>query len=1084
MANVEVSDADNNRIRDFVVRFLYDYNLADGEGISGTVIQQPYIDQFDRVLTENPDFIKNQKKKFKKVVQCMIDEGQTVDLFENSEGKCVLRLYDSVRPRDIIALSSKENNPHGHTEKIAEPSVQPEGSHRRIDRSLKEGIDPKGLAPKFKKRRITEVEESEASGNDIPLSPSRICSRNSSPQSLARPALALLDGNRRISAPEQCYSPSVQSEPYQMDFFPNPVTKDENLLSLPIWLQRGLSELRQKYPDSQFKATDGNDIKCMDCDTEHKVAKYKKTGNFENHLKSKGHLENVKFRLDNITASRPASALSTVSPMPPPPPPLPLSLPVVPPMAGFPDNSGSSGGLLESMIANAVQQSTGPLTVHIRNLENRLVLSESLHKQKLEEMAKQLDDSETRSRDFYSQLEVCRLSTEAMSARLLAVEAGMGEQRGLSRRLRLLEQANESLQATRSSHAAQLKIAQDNIKLLKQPSIPSMESTIADQSNRLLVLGQQYECTAQDLSRHCELEEERRRKLINRMEEERQKLHERVNLLQTAIASRHGELEEIKSKVSHGHKHDQGKFDTLRSQLTLESQAQFRQFSTSIKAIEKNIIQNSAQFTSLDHRTAEWIDTTDKKHDAKLADLNSMMDQKILAVRANLMSQIDDLKKQRADSEDSVGTGIERRLAPVERMITAMKNQLTSSQTRLATNEGNLSQLVSNVNNQRKYIESLASSWKTWQEEREEELRNLDIELMTNSSAMDKLQTEHTAFLETTPKAIQKMERRLEEQGQSATMELHEKLKSLEASLTEKICSLLETQVKLRQSMLELQHKQSDTLMNKMDEKLRTQGKACAELAQKTQAIQKRTATLMDQKMQERSKGEDQRNKARIESLIRDFVSKRDHELEVKYEGKFKPMLFNYLTEKDQVLRKEYDEKIETSFQARMMEREKDLEIKYEEKFKPLISKFLMDQQMVLRDVYEARIEKLLGGFKDDILSADKENKNPAIKSEEEIKSIVLDLTGERESALLKKHEADIDELIGMHRAEMGLLEEQTIERLLTLEQVIKDQAQQIEDIDCVFPLVLDDLNGLMIKERVRNRGLRRDYVRVRDDGR
>ncbi|RAL59668.1 hypothetical protein DID88_000301 [Monilinia fructigena] len=113
MANVEVSDADNNCIRNFVVRFLYDYNLADGEGISGTVIQQSYIEQFDRVLTENPDFIKNQKKKFKKVVQCMIDEGETVDLFENSEGKCVLRLYDSVRPRDIIASSNKENSSNG-----------------------------------------------------------------------------------------------------------------------------------------------------------------------------------------------------------------------------------------------------------------------------------------------------------------------------------------------------------------------------------------------------------------------------------------------------------------------------------------------------------------------------------------------------------------------------------------------------------------------------------------------------------------------------------------------------------------------------------------------------------------------------------------------------------------------------------------------------------------------------------------------------------------------------------------------------------------------------------------------------------
>lgn len=74
MADDEVSDADNTRIRDFVVRFLYDYNLPQGEGISGTVMQQPYLDQLDRVLVENPALIKKQKKTFKIVVSRMLDE--------------------------------------------------------------------------------------------------------------------------------------------------------------------------------------------------------------------------------------------------------------------------------------------------------------------------------------------------------------------------------------------------------------------------------------------------------------------------------------------------------------------------------------------------------------------------------------------------------------------------------------------------------------------------------------------------------------------------------------------------------------------------------------------------------------------------------------------------------------------------------------------------------------------------------------------------------------------------------------------------------------------------------------------------
>lgn len=122
------------------------------------------------------------------------------------------------------------------------------------------------------------------------------------------------------------------------------------------------------------------------------------------------------------------------------------------------------------MIANAIQQSTGPLTAHIRNLENRILSSENVHKEKFEEIARQLDESENRNRELFSRLEECKLSTEELSARLLATETGSKEQKELSRRLKSLELANESLQASRSSHSAQLKDVQGSIKELKQVS--------------------------------------------------------------------------------------------------------------------------------------------------------------------------------------------------------------------------------------------------------------------------------------------------------------------------------------------------------------------------------------------------------------------------------------------------------------------------------------------------------------------------------------------------------------------------------------------------------------------------------------
>lgn len=568
------------------------------------------------------------------------------------------------------------------------------------------------------------------------------------------------------------------------------------------------------------------------------------------------------------------------------------------------------------------------------------------------------------------------------------------------------------------------------------------------------------------------------------MEDERQKLNERVNLLQTALASRYEDFEEIKSRVSRGSQHDQSQFDALKTQISSDLDTQVRQFSGRIKSIEKRISQDSTKFTALDHRTAEWIDTTDKKHDSKLAELETLIAENFIAVAADIKNLIENSKKQQTEKNGSVEAIFEGRLTAAEKTITAMKNQLAGCEVRLEAGEKSFSQLITNVGLDTNRTELLTSEWKRWQSDREDELRNLDTEVMENSSAMEKLQIEHTAFLESTPKIIQEMKKRLEEQGQISATRLQEKLESSEANLTQKICSLQEIQMKHRQSMLELHHKLSDTIMNRMDEKFQSLEKECEDFTLKSKENQKVNATLMDQKMQNRLKSEAQVHKSMTESLIQNFVSKRDRELQAKYEEGFRPMLLKYLTEKDEALRKKYDENIEKAFQARMAARETELEIKYEGKFKPLIESFLTNHQKILRDEYEARIEMLLNGVKDEIISADKENRNPSIKTEEELKSLVLSLTEERESAFSKKHGAHIEELFDTHRIEMVLLEEQTLERLLTLEQMIQDQGQQIEDLDCVLPLVLYDVNELMKKRRLRDRGLRKDHFRVGKSGR
>lgn len=138
------------------------------------------------------------------------------------------------------------------------------------------------------------------------------------------------------------------------------------------------------------------------------------------------------------------------------------------PAIGSFESTGSNGGFLESMIASAINNSSEAFGTQIRSLEARILRSEQLHNQKLEEMTRNCEESSRRSQDLASQIEESRKLAENLSERLAASERRNEKNSRIAATMKSLDEVIEVLQCSQRSNAAQITEASKSIRSLEQ----------------------------------------------------------------------------------------------------------------------------------------------------------------------------------------------------------------------------------------------------------------------------------------------------------------------------------------------------------------------------------------------------------------------------------------------------------------------------------------------------------------------------------------------------------------------------------------------------------------------------------------
>ncbi|KAM3077090.1 hypothetical protein ACMFMG_003441 [Clarireedia jacksonii] len=1002
--------------------FATQWDMPNG-GVRPKQLQNFYAEQLDQT---DGDLVAQKRANFPSAVVRMIERKH---ILKHDEERNVFIPLQPAISRDPDDDKESDFTSAIRAHKDLQRELNFIAPRSRINQTLTAGIDPKGLAPRHKKRRFTEVDESDASANGTPfLSPGQHAIRNSSPQRLTRPALAPLDGNRRISATSRFYSPSVQSESSAlMNCPPNLDLKQEKQSSLPFWLVTGMNALREKYPDARFEPKSNNDLECLDCERRIAVATTKKMYTFENHLKSKGHRQIVQTRLDGSASSRaPVTAAPSVASMPPPP----ISIPAI----GSFESAGSNGGLLESIIENAIRKNSEAFDAQIQSLEARIIGSERSHNQKFEEMTRIFEELSRRNQDLASQIEESRTLADNLSERLAASERRKDR---LAASLKSLDDVIEVLQSSQRSSTTQMHGASKSIKSLEQTVQVLTTSTkrkFEAQEAQVLALSRQCAATAEDLSqkfdRHSKTQGESLQSIRSQVRDQFGKFSKNLATMQTVADAQKNELRELKQEPLQAAQDDQGRLSLLKSQILAEIRTSNETLTSQLKLVEKKISKQAVEFTSLDHRTAEWVNSTQDDLGSRMTSLENSFEQRIKSVNLNV-----GVIHQRAERASALSNSNLEQMTSLGKEMSKFQRRSNDAETQMG---------------------SLASRCCTWKDAQEDELHNMAARHEECQAALRKLREECMRLLRSNEESIHNLENHQDDRDLSLKASIRNTIEVIEERMTEKISLLRACYEKMDKSLSDLAKNPPQGLNVTMETYIRDMNTKHTELVNTMQRGQEEIAENFRNYLQERIDLERQHQTQGTKALIQEYVAKRDSELTAKYEEQFKPLILKFMMDQSESLKKEHERQMRSSFETLLKEREQQLEKKYEESFKPMIAKFITDQQKDLREENEARIRSLLEKHTGELSKL--ASQHSMIKSEQDMRSFVLRIVEDEGIS-----SSGASDLIKM---ELGCLEETTQERLLSLKQTLEARCQQLDDFDALLPYLLADVDAL--RKRIR----------------
>ncbi|PQE31416.1 hypothetical protein CJF32_00001983 [Rutstroemia sp. NJR-2017a WRK4] len=868
MTDMQLSESDYAEACRIVEIFFATQRYARNEGVQPKRLQNFYAEQLDQT---DGDLVARKRANFPSAVVRMIE---TKHILRHDEKRNVFIPVKPAISRD--PEEDKENDVTSiiRAHKQRQMELDSAAPTSKINQTLKAGIDPKSLAPRYKKRRFTEVDESDASANETPcLSPGQPASRTSSPQRLTRPALGPLDGNRRISAPTRLYSPSAQSEASaQMKRRPSVELKQKNKSSIPAWLVTGMNALREKHPDARYKPTSTNDLQCLDCEKPIRVASTERMYPFESHLKGKEHKQAVLKRLDGPNSSRaPVSPAPSIASMP-------LPSVTMPAMRSF-ESVGSNGGFLETMIADAIDRTSGIFGAQIRALEKRIESSEQLHNRKLEEMTLICDESSRRNKDLASQIEESRSLADNLSERLAASERRNEKISRLAASMKSLDEVIEVLQRSQESNATQIREASESIKSLEQTVSVLKRSTqrkYEAQEAQMFHVGKQCAATAEDLARHNKTQSDLRQNIVSHIKDQYEKFSRQLATTQTAVNAQKNELHELKQQPLHNAKLDQGSISQLKSQLLAETKTFNENLTSQLKLIEKRISKQAVLFTSLDHGTAEWVNSTQESLGSRMTSLEQSFEQKIKSINLN----IGDIHQRAETARGNFQADVRK-----------LREEFTQL---LQSNEETINRLD---NHQDDRDVSLKASVRNTMQLTEERM----------AEKMSLLQ----ASYERVDKSLSDLENNLS-LGLNTTMEGHIH------NITMKHTELANT---IQHGQQELSQKLNHDLQERIDRERQHQAEETKTLIQEYTAkrdselaakYEEQFKPLILKFMVDQSESLKKGHEEQMESSFKTQLQEREQQLERKYEESFKPMIAKFITDQQRELREENEARIQS----------------------------------------------------------------------------------------------------------------------------------------------------------------------------
>jgi hypothetical protein len=395
------------------------------------------------------------------------------------------------------------------------------------------------------------------------------------------------------------------------------------------------------------------------------------------------------------------------------------------------------------------------------------------------------------------------------------------------------------------------------------------------QETQLFHVGKQCAATAEDLSHHSKAQNDLRQNISSQIRDQYEKYSRHGATTQTAINAQKNELHELKQKPLQNAHFDQGSLSHLKSEILAETRTFNETLTSQLKLVEKKISKQAVQFTSLDHRTAEWVNSTQESLGLRMTSLENSFNQKLKSVNLNV---------------GDVHQHVETARAQCQADTRKLREEFTQL---LQSNEETIHRLD---NHQDDRDVSLKASVRNTMELTEERMTEKMSLLQASYERMDK--------------SLSDLENNLS-LGLNTTMEGH--IHNINTKHTELANTIQKFNHDLQERIdLERQHQAEETKALIQE----YAAKRDSELAAK---YEEQFKPLILKFMVDQSESLKKDHEKQMESCFKTQIQEREQQLEKKYEESFKPMIAKFITNQQRDLREESEARIQS-----LLERHKD----------------------------------------------------------------------------------------------------------------------------------------------------------------